>query len=101
MIALIAAGLLNIPPCAPYNEQAVTNASAHVGWALAMPLAGSYAGGRKGLWIAGGSWLAYSAVDVYVGHPIGRHHDMAERRTDLLTRLLPTLAVLAVDLLRR
>src|SRR5690349_7693814 len=35
------------------DDATITNASAHIGWALAVPLAGEQLGGRKGLWIAG------------------------------------------------
>lgn len=78
------------------GRQALTNASAHLGWSLALPLAGRLVAGRKGMWIAGLSWLGYSlANEVFYHAPSnpGAHYP-AEVRTDLMTRMVPCAAVL-------
>lgn len=78
------------------GRQALTNASAHVGWSLALPLAGRLVGGRAGMWIAGLSWLGYSLANETFYHAPsspGPHYP-AEVRTDLLTRIVPCAAVL-------
>jgi len=84
------------------DRDALTNASAHVAWSLAVPLAGQYVGGRKGLWIAGLAWMAVSLGQEAFFHAPpnpGRGYP-AEVRADLLTRLVPTAFVLGWDLLR-
>ena len=84
------------------DQQALTNASAHVGWSLALPLAGKAIGGRKGMWIAGTSWIAWTIVNETFFHAPPRPGPgyPAEVRTDLLTRLVPCAAVLAWDLIQ-
>ncbi len=84
------------------DDAALTNASAHVAWALALPLAGEYIGGRKGLWIAGASWMALTVLQESLFHSPqhpGKGYP-AEVRADLVTRLVPTMLVLGWDLLR-
>jgi hypothetical protein len=85
------------------NNQTLTNASAHVGWALAVPLAGEYLGGRKGLWVAGLSWVAVTlAQEAFFHAPVNPGPAYpSEVRTDLLTRLVPTAALLAWDLMHQ
>jgi hypothetical protein len=81
------------------DDAALTNASAHVAWAVAVPLAGKQIGGRKGLWIAGVSWMALSVVQEALFHaPVhpGSGYP-AEVRTDLVTRLVPTAVILLWD----
>ena len=82
------------------NDQAATNASAHLAWSTAIPLAGERIGGRKGLWIAGIGWLVLTLVGEGFFHaPV--HPDpyySSEVRTDLLTRCVPTVAILSYDL---
>lgn len=111
MIALIAALSISLPifgggpatnvQCAPWKDRdcdaAWTNASAHVAWSLAVPLVGERIGGRRGLWIAGGAWIAATLVQEAFFHP----GDGPEERTDLLTRLVPCVVLLAFDLVRR
>ena len=45
------------------SDAALTNASAHVAWSMAIPLAGKAVGGRKGLWVAGLTWMTWSVVN--------------------------------------
>ncbi|MFL5272696.1 MAG: hypothetical protein ACJ79E_11610 [Anaeromyxobacteraceae bacterium] len=83
------------------SDAALTNASAHVGWALALPLAGKAIGGRKGLWIAGLSWMTATLAQEALFHAPANPGPgyPAEVRADLLTRLVPTMALLAWDVL--
>ena len=87
------------------NEQANTNAVAHTFAALAIPLLGEHVAGRKGLWYAGLGWVAYTLIEEGMYHcpaSAGICHSPAgypaEVRTDLLTRIVPTLVLLGVDL---
>lgn len=93
---------LNVPPFMDANDRAITNASAHVGWALAVPLVGERIGGRKGLWISGLAWVALTLAQEQWLHAPAQPDPFypSEVRTDLVTRILPTLALLAWDLLR-
>lgn len=80
------------------GDQAMTNALAHVGWAVAIPLVGEKLGGTKGKWIAGVGWIALTLVQESFFHaPRGPQNASypSEVRTDLLTRIAPTLLVLA------
>ena len=83
------------------NDAADTNAAAHVGWALAIPLAGKVCYGRKGLWAAGLGWIGYSVVsELWFHAPDGVGNSYApEFRADLISRLVPTLTTLTIDLL--
>jgi len=80
------------------NEQAWTNAAAHVWFGTACILAGYYVAGRKGLRVASASCAAFILVRETFFH--GRTPG-PEVRTDLLTGLGPIAVVLAFDLLRR
>ncbi|GEJ55425.1 hypothetical protein [Anaeromyxobacter diazotrophicus] len=82
------------------SDAALTNASAHIGWSLAVPLAGKLVGGRKGLWTAGLSWIALSLTQETFFHapPNPGPAYPSEVRADLLTRILPCAALLAWDL---
>jgi hypothetical protein len=84
------------------SDAALTNASAHVAWSLAVPLAGEYVGGRKGLWIAGGTWMAVTVLQEALFHAPPRPGQgyPSEVRADLVTRLVPTMLVLGWDLWR-
>lgn len=84
------------------GDGAVTNASAHVAWSLAVPLLGEKIGGRRGMWIAGLSWIALTLVQESLFHAPPKPSQMypAEVRTDLATRILPTTGLLVIDLLR-
>jgi hypothetical protein len=81
------------------DEQANNNASLHALWALAIPLAGKAVCDRKGMWIAGGSWIAASLVsELWFHAPDNAGPGYApEFRADLISRLLPTLVLLTVD----
>lgn len=92
--------LFNVPPFQAWNEQAVTNASAHIGWAIAIPLVGERIDGRRGLWVAGGAWVAGTVLQESFAHPFPARGGGPEARTDLVTRLVPTLMILAWDLWR-
>jgi hypothetical protein len=80
----------------------LTNASAHVAWAVAVPLVGQRFGGRKGLWIAGVTWMVLSLTQEAFFHaPRNPGPDYpSEVRADLLTRLVPTAGILVWDLVR-
>lgn len=84
------------------GDGAMTNASAHVAWSLAVPLAGQLVAGRKGLWTAGLSWIALSLTTETFFHAPAHPGPgyPAEVRADLLTRIVPCAALLAWDLLR-
>lgn len=77
------------------NDAAWTNASAHVAWALAIPAVGRVVAGRKGMWIAGLSWVGLSVLQEAFFHaPPNASHVRSypsEVRTDMLTRVTPTL----------
>jgi len=81
------------------NGEALTNASAHVAWALAVPLVAEHFGGRKGLWIGGLSWIAVTVVQESLFHAPAKPGPgyPAEVRSDLLTRIVPTALILAWD----
>jgi hypothetical protein len=83
------------------DDRALTNASAHVGWALAVPLAGKAIAGRRGLWIAGLSWVTVTVAQEALFHAPANPNPgyPSEVRADLLTRLVPTLALLGWDAL--
>ena len=80
------------------NDAEATNASAHAAWSIALPLAGYAVDGRRGLYIAGGAWLAYSLVNEFALHG---PEDSRERNLDLLSRILPCAAILLFDIVRR
>jgi len=84
------------------SDAAATNASAHVGWSVAVPLAGKAIGGRKGMWVAGLSWIGFSLATETFFHapPHPGAYYPSEVRTDLLTKILPCAAILAFDLIR-
>ncbi len=84
------------------DDRALTNAAAHTGFSVAIPLFGEHFWGRKGLWIAGLSWMALSAAEESLFHAPpnpGRGYP-AEVRADLLTRLVPCATLLLFDALR-
>ena len=84
------------------SDAALTNASAHVGWSIAVPLAGRVIGGRKGMWVAGLSWIGFSlATETFFHAPPNPGPGYPpEVRADLLTKILPCAAILAFDLIR-
>ena len=84
------------------DNQALTNASAHVAWALAVPLVSEHFGGRKGLWIGGLSWIAVTVVQESLFHAPANPGPgyPAEVRSDLLTRIVPTAILLMWDVAR-
>ena len=81
------------------SDQAMLNASAHVGWSVAAPALGYAVSGRKGMRQATWAWVAYSVLQESFfhapDHPDARYG--SEVRTDLLSRLTVPLAVLLVD----
>lgn len=83
------------------SDQALTNASAHMGWSLAIGLAGWAIDGRRGLRLACGAWGVESVVGEAFFHapPVPDQSYPSEVRTDLLTKLVPCgLLVLAESL---
>jgi hypothetical protein len=106
MLSLAAALVLHLSPALSIERAAsgifqsdreATNFSAHVGWSLAIPLAGRAIDGRRGEWIAGGTWLAYSLVNEIALHG---PEDARERRLNLVSRLVPCAVLLFIDLWR-
>src|SRR3990172_6820556 len=83
------------------DNQVVTNAAAHVGFSLAIPLLGEHFWGRKGLWISGLSWMALTLVQESMFHapPNPGPGYAAEVRSDLITRLVPCATLLLIDAL--
>ncbi|HTP30312.1 MAG TPA: hypothetical protein VMK12_32235 [Anaeromyxobacteraceae bacterium] len=79
----------------------MTNAVAHVGFSLAIPLLGEHFWGRKGLWISGLSWIGFTLLQESLFHaPPNPGPDYpAEVRSDLITRLIPCATLLAIDAL--
>lgn len=109
MLAILLALSLRLVPNAPsldvfgsgpftnlgtFEDQAWTNAAAHVWFGAMCPLAGYYAGGRRGLRIAAASCAGLVLIRETFFH--GRTPG-PEVRTDLLTGLVPILAVVAID----
>lgn len=84
------------------SDGALTNASAHVAWSLAIPLTARYFWGRKGLWYAGVSWMAFTLLQESLFHAPDKPGPgyPSEVRADLLTRLVPCATLLLVDYLR-
>jgi hypothetical protein len=78
------------------DEQAWTNAVAHVWFGSMCPLAGYYVDGRRGLRIAAASCAGLVLLRETFFH--GRTPG-PEVRTDLVTGLLPPVALLAFDLI--
>jgi hypothetical protein len=87
----------------PYNDAAWTNASAHIGWSLALGLAGYALDGRRGLRIACGAWASESLVGEAFFHappgPLGPSY-ASEVRTDLLTKFVPCGLLTLAETLR-
>ena len=84
------------------DNQALTNASAHVAWSLAVPAIGQMLWGRKGLWISGLSWIALTVVQESLFHAPSQPGPSypSEVRSDLITRIVPCATLLVVDALR-
>ena len=78
------------------NDREATNFSAHVGWSLAIPLAGHAIGGKRGALIAGGAWMAATLVNELALHG---PTPPRERNQDLLSALLPCALVMLWELL--
>ena len=80
----------------PNNGTAVTNAASHVGWAIAIPALGYMIDGNKGKWVAGVSWIAFTLLDeAFLHSPASPARSYpSEVRTDLITRIAPTILVL-------
>jgi hypothetical protein len=112
MLAIVATALsLTQSPCPQYgpvdrffacelfqSDTEATNFAAHVGWALALPLAGHAVDGKRGALIGGGVWLGYSLANEFLLHgpESGR-----ERALNLVSRMVPTAVVLLVEVLRK
>ncbi len=79
------------------GTEAAVNASAHVAWSLAIPLLGEKLGGSKGKWIAGLSWIGLTLIqEVFFHTPVNPGPEYAsEVRTDLITKIVPTILVLS------
>lgn len=79
------------------SDAEAVNFSAHVGWSLALPLAGHAIDGKRGALLAGGGWLAYSLINEFALHgPEGAR----ERNQNLLSRLVPCAVVIFFEALR-
>ena len=84
------------------DNQAMTNAAAHTGFSLAIPLLGEHFWGRKGLWVTGLSWMALTVLQESLFHapPNPDPGYPAELRSDLITRLVPCAMLLILDAIR-
>jgi len=84
------------------DNQALTNAAAHTGFSLALPLLGEHFWGRKGLWTTGLSWMALTVVQESLFHAPRNPGPgyPAEVRADLITRLVPCATLLILDAVR-
>ena len=90
--------LFNIPPWyTAACDACITNASAHVAWAALLPLAGHQVSPKHGALIAGGAWIAWTLA---VEWPTHQGAAGSEIRTDLLTRIVPALAVMLWEALK-
>lgn len=80
-------------------DRARTNASAHIAWALAVPAVGHAVGGRKGMRIAGAAWIVGSVLQEAFWHapPVPDPGYPSEVRSDLISRIVPTLLLLGID----
>lgn len=88
---------LNIPPFAPFEDRAVTNASAHIGWAIAIVLNGYvFLGGATG---AIGATLAWVIWAITTEFPTHLDAAPSETRTDIVTRCVPALVMMVLLLL--
>lgn len=92
--------LFNLGMGTPANQnQAVTDASAHAAWSLAVPLLGEHFWGKKGKQWAAWSWIGISLVHEIFFHAVpqsvGSPGYPAQVRTDTATLVIPALLVLA------
>ncbi len=79
-----------------HSEQAWTNATAHVWFGTACPLAGYYFDGQRGLRVAAAGCAAFVLLRETFWH--GRTPG-PEVRTDLISGLVPIFAVATIDAL--
>ena len=70
--------------------------ASHVGWALAVPLLGYWIAQRRGMILAAALWCAYALFLELVEEPLE-----ATTASDLISRILPALIVVTVELLLR
>lgn len=79
------------------GSSANTNAVLHVALATAIPLVGYSIAGSRGKWVAGLSWIALTLIQEVVFHAPSNPEAgyPSEVRTDLLTRIVPTVLVLS------
>ena len=73
------------------SPQEAANFGAHAGWSLALPLLGKEIGGKRGLYIVGGSWLAFSLINEFALHGA---ESSRERNLNLVSRLAPCALVM-------
>lgn len=84
------------------SDQALTNASAHLGWSLAIGLGGWAIGGRQGLRAACGVWSGASLVGEAFFHAPPNPDPLypSEVRTDLITKIVPCSLLVLLEALR-
>jgi hypothetical protein len=67
----------------------------HLGWALAVPLLGYWLGGSRWLRIVGAAWIAYAVWCELVEEALD-----ATTISDLTSRIVPVLLLIALDAVR-
>lgn len=80
-----------------HSPQEAANFSAHVGWSLALPLAGHAVAGKEGALVVGGTWLGFSLVNEFALHG---HESARERNLNLISRIVPCAAIMLWELFR-
>ena len=70
--------------------------ASHVGWALALPLLGFWLFRQRGLLIVSAAWVLYAFFRELIEEPLE-----ATTISDLVSRIVPVVVVVGVQLLRR
>jgi hypothetical protein len=70
--------------------------ASHIGWGFAVPLLGYWIARRRGLFVASAIWAAQTLFREFVEEPLD-----ATTVSDLVSRLVPLMIVVAFELLRR
>jgi phosphatidylglycerophosphate synthase len=87
------------------DERLQDEFASHVGWSIAVVLTGYWIYGSKGLFWAGLAWFSYGVLkecwlDGHIQRMVNRTETADEAkdfRTDLLSRLLPVLILVAIQ----
>ena len=68
----------------------------HMGWGFALPLLGYWLGGRRWMRIAAAAWVAHAFYRGLIEEALD-----ATTTSDLVSRILPVLVLLALDAVRK